>query len=620
MKFQCALRKPGRMKIRMLKIAEKITADILVIGGGGAACMAAVAAARNGAEVIIVSKGKTGNSGNTIMIGGSYGMDGESAANEYHIPGADPTFTREDMFRSIVNDGFHLSNQKMVQQFVDDSPRIVYEIKKWGEELGETFRFYPPANWDVSGRSFGRALMNGIKKEKNITIYDDVAVTDLLKNGNRVTGALGIDLYGGRLLQFEAKATILGTGGFQPYTLKSTNTDSTGDGQAMAYRAGAKLADMEFILFMITAIEPKEYWGSILPSLCTFRAAFDYDPVDAEGGVIHIPPKVREMESISEMCKVLDMYYYGQVLNAGRGTENGGFYFDFHRFSDEEIDKMFDAVMEHFDGFYPHGYYHGESIIGYRDYIKQHRRVEVGFGGEYSVGGIYIDENMSAGLPGLYAAGEVGCGAFGANRVADAVVEMIVQGYKAGEVAARQTAGEQLVPADDTSLKNAVDTLEKILNNTDGISVKRAKEKLQRISDSTLKLLRSEQTLAMGIRAYEDLENELRDITISSKGLLYNRELLEALQLRNLLTCSRVAAKMALERRESRGVHLREDYPMIDNENWQVRLTAEWKDGDQLAKEAPVVTRIPLRPPEKVDYSTFVLTEDLGMKNMEDAK
>ena len=120
----------------MLKIAKKITTDILVIGGGGAACTASIAAARNGASVALVCKGKTGNSGNTIMIGGSYGMDGESAANDYHIPGADPSFTREDMFRSIVNDGFNLSDQRLVQQFVDDSPSIVYEVKQWGEELG----------------------------------------------------------------------------------------------------------------------------------------------------------------------------------------------------------------------------------------------------------------------------------------------------------------------------------------------------------------------------------------------------------------------------------------------------------------------------------------------------
>jgi succinate dehydrogenase / fumarate reductase flavoprotein subunit len=314
------------------------------------------------------------------------------------------------------------------------------------------------------------------------------------------------------------------------------------------------------------------------------------------------------------------MYYYGQALNAGRGTENGGFYFDFHRFTDGEIDRMFDAVMDHFEGFYPHGRYHGESILEYRDYIKRHRRVEVGFGGEYSVGGILIDENMATDLPGLYAAGEAGCGAFGANRVADAVVEMIVQGYKAGETAAQRTAGEEQAESEEASLRAAVGALEQLLGNSGGITVRQAKRRLQTISDGTLKLLRSEETLTRGVRDYEALGREMEGVTVASKGLLYNRELLEALQLRSLLTCSRVAAKMALARRESRGVHLREDYPMIDNEHWQVRQTARLSQGgDELARQAPAVTKMPLREPKKVDYSTFVLTEDLGMKNMEDA-
>jgi len=604
----------------MLNITNLIKTDILVIGGGGAACTAAVAAARNGAKVALVCKGKAGNSGNTIMIGGSYGMDGESASNVYHIEGADPSFTKEEMFESIIKDGFNLSDQKIARQFVEDSPKIVYEVKQWGEEIGQKFGFYPPANWDVTGRSFGKALLNGIKKTDGITVYNDVLITDLLKSGDRVTGALGLDIYNGELIEFSAKATILATGGFQPFSLKSTNTDSTGDGQAMAYRAGARLADMEFILFMVTAIEPKEYYGSILPALCSFRATFDYDAVDAKGAPIPIPQKLKDLESVSEISKVLEMYYYGKIFNSGDVTPGGGFYFDFHRFSDEEIDKMFEAVMDHFEGYYPHGYYHAESITAYRDYIKEHRRVEVGFGGEYSIGGIRIDENMETDLPGLYAAGEVGCGAFGANRVADAVTEMIVQGYKAGETASKKYLDSPQTIPDEESVASAVNRIEGILSSKGKNRIGKLKTKLYHISDDTLKLLRNEETLNKGIREYEILEKELGEIGISYKDLTYNRELVEAIQLNNLLTCSRVAAKMALERKESRGVHLREDFPYIDNENWQVRIFSELKDGkDILSRHNPVVTSIPRRAPEKIDYHTYVMTEDLGMKNQEDA-
>ena len=98
----------------MLEIKTTIRADVLVAGGGGAACTAAVAAARRGADTVLVSKGKVGNSGNTIMIGGSYGMDGESAYRDFHIPEADPTFTKEELFRSICNDGFNLSFKNLL--------------------------------------------------------------------------------------------------------------------------------------------------------------------------------------------------------------------------------------------------------------------------------------------------------------------------------------------------------------------------------------------------------------------------------------------------------------------------------------------------------------------------
>ena len=111
------------------------------------------------------------------------------------------------------------------------------------------------------------------------------------------------------------------------------------------------------------------------------------------------------------------------------------------------------------------------------------------------------------------------------------------------------------------------------------MTVGEAKRRLHSISDDTLKLLRNEEVLADGVRRYEEFEREVDEIGISDKGMLYNLALLDVLQIKNLLTCSRVAAKMALARKESRGLHLREDYPFIDNENWQVRQTAKLKNG-----------------------------------------
>ena len=603
----------------MVTIKEKVFTDVLVIGGGGAACTAAVASARKGADTVLVSKGKIGNSGNTIMIGGSYGMDGESAFYEYHIPEADPSFTKEDLFRSICNDGFNLSDQNMVEQFVEESPRIVYEVREWGREAGQHYKFYRPGNWDVSGRGMGRSLLKGVEKEGSIRLYEDVMIIGLLKNGDRVTGAVGMDLYEGCLLQFEAKEVVLGTGGYQPYSLKNTNSDMTGDGQAMAYRAGARLADMEFMLFLITAVEPNEMRGSILPVICTFRDAFDYDPVDRFGQKIEIPNQLREMEKTSEMCKLVHIYYYGKAIRGGRGTENGGIYFDFHRFTDQEIDRMFDALMDHFDGFYPRGKYHGNDILEYKRLVKEKRRIEVGLSSEYSVGGILVDENMDTGVPGLFAAGECASGVFGANRVADAVTEMLVQGYKAGTVAAERAALEEKVESSRDSVSMITEGIKRRLEQKGGCRLGDLIAQMESVSDKTLGLWRNEESLNTGLQAYDRLEKDLESVEIADKTLVYNRELIRMLQAENTLLCSRVASGMARMRKESRGLHLREDYSYIDNEHWQKRIISHLDSGkDVLETRTPIVTRVPLRPEKKVDYETFILEEDLGMANMEE--
>ena len=208
---------------------------------------------------------------------------------------------------------------------------------------------------------------------------------------------------------------------------------------------------------------------------------------------------------------------------------------------------------------------------------------------------------------------------FGANRVADAVTEMLVQGYKAGEVAAKYAAEQALLSPDDAAVEQAVAVLEGLLSNRGGVAVSEAVDRLGEISDRALGMVRNENSLRTGVEAFEALDAEMEHLTLRSKSPRYNRELMQALAARNLLICSRVAAKMALERKESRGLHLRDDYSYIDNENWQVRQLAELINGeDKLSKKAPVVTKIPLRKAEKIDYESFILEEDLGMKNMEE--
>lgn len=592
-----------------------IETDVLVVGGGGAGASAAVAAARGGAKVLLVSKGQAGNSGNTIMIGGSYAMDGHSAYYEYGIKNADPTLTKDILYESIVKDGFYLNDQNMVNQFVEESPAIVYEIKEWAEKAGKPFVFHKPATWWMSGNMMGSALKYGLRNTGGIEVMEDIIIVDLLKKGDAVSGAIGINIMTGELLQFNARSVVLGTGGFQPFSFKNTNSDMTGDGPAMAFRAGAKLADMEFLLFLMTALEPKNITGSILPLMVATNPNFKYRAVDKNGKELNVPPKLKDIETKSELCKLIHIVYYGKAITSGEGTEKGGVYLDVLN-TDEELDQVFDETVEMFEGFYKKGFYHGDDINQVREMVKRTRKWEIGLGNEYSVGGILVNEKMETGVKGLYAGGECASGVFGANRVADAVTEMLVQGYRAGTSAAEYA--KKAESCNPENMEEIVSRLLSVFDNGEGITVTEAVKKLETISDKGLNCYRTGEGLEEAVDEYVKLERLLDKISLKNKSRAYNYEWIQYIQLKNRLTCSKVAAMMGSMRKESRGLHLRLDYPEIDNENWLVRIIAENKDGEVvLSTRKPVEGKVSLPEPSKIGYETYLLENDLGLENLQ---
>ncbi|MCD4714863.1 MAG: FAD-binding protein [Clostridiales bacterium] len=594
---------------------KQLRTDVLIVGGGGAGITAAISSAKNGADVLIASKGKVGNSGNTIMIGGSYAMDGESAYHDYGIKEADPKLTKKVLFDSIINDGFHISDQNLVEQFVEESPWIVNEVRLWAEKAGQKFKFGKPATWAMSGRAMGRALYQGLIDSDNIDFLEDVMVVELIKKNDTIIGAIAIDIYSGEMIEINSKSVVLGTGGFQPFSLKNTNSDMTGDGIAMAFRAGAKVADMEFLLFLLTALEPNEIKGSIMPVYFTFFD-FKYKVTDRDGNEVVIPPELKAIEGKSELCKLIDLYYYGKVVSEGKGTENDGVYFDFSDSTDEEINSMFEGLMDYYSNFYKKGYYHADSVETYRDIILKNRRIKVSMGNEYTLGGIVINEKMETSLKGLYAAGECTSGTFGANRVADAVVEMMVQGYRAGVTAAEYAKGATFKENREMS-KKIVETYLSYFDNSGGISAAIANIELENISDKAIHFLRNENDLNNAIIAYEKLEEKLKSVSLHSKSKAYNFEWISAIQAKNRLQCAKLAAIMAKERKESRGLHLRSDFPMVDNERYLIRQMAELLEGQiVITSRSPIVTSYDLPIGQQKDYFSYILEHEMGLENL----
>jgi succinate dehydrogenase/fumarate reductase flavoprotein subunit len=599
-------------------IKKVIETEVLVVGGGGAGITAAIGAARNGAKVLIVTKGQVGNSGNTIMIGGSFAMDGHSAYYDYGIKEADKSFTKDDLYEAIVKDGFYINDQNMVEQFVEESPAIVYEVVKWAEQAGKPFDFGPPATWWMSGRMMGSALKQGLKTVPDIQHFNDVAVVELLLDDGRACGAIALELNTGEFIQINAKAVVLATGGFQPFSLKSTNSDMTGDGVAMAFRAGAKVADMEFMLFLMSALEPQDIVGSILPIMLVTMPTFRYVATDREGNELSMPMQLKELETKSEICKLLHMVYYGKAVSSDKKTDKGGIYLKLIA-TDQEINKAFDDTVDLFKNFYKHGFYHHNDINKVRRMCLEKRTWEVGLINEYTVGGILINERMETTLPGLFAAGECASGVFGANRVADAVTEMVVQGYRAGITAAEYSDSISLSGGDNQARDKAIADIVGLLNNKDGILVNQAVKRFEGISDRYLNCYRDGQGLRQAIKQYEQLEKELEHATVLNKDMRYNTELMGFIALKNRLLCSKIAAYMGEARKESRGLHLRLDYPDIDNKNFLVRSIGQ-RDGDgiKLSSRKPIAGKITPPDYEKIEYERYLLETGIGLENLQD--
>ncbi|MDY3282520.1 FAD-binding protein [Dysosmobacter sp.] len=570
------------------------TVDVLVIGGSGAGISAAIAAVEQKQSVLLISKGKLGKNGNAIMAGGSFSIDGKSA-RAFGYEKADERVTQDVVFDNLVKEGYYLNNQKLVRQFVEESPQVVYDLVKFGEKAGQTFAFLPPGKWFSVGRSWAAALKESVKAHPDIQILEDCTVIDLIRTDGRVTGAIGYDIYTGERICVHAKAVILATGGYQPFSLKNTVTDMTGDGLGMAYRAGAGLADMEFVLCFPTALSPKAVKGSIYPYLIqVLMGKWGMPPVvrNAKGEEIVLPPEVYELVRGSKMEKLTSCYYWGQEIFRGNGTPNGGVYFDYSGYPAEKRAEILDRYINYMATWHRKGYYMGDDISALYQRIRDHGLLEVGLGCEYSNGGVLVDETMATEIPGLYAAGEVTSGVFGAMRAGDGLVEMLVQGHRAGLSAADYArncdgAAEARTP-DFGVLEQA------LARKKDGISPIRAMRQMEKIADYGFNFVRSGDRMEKSLQDLDRFGREvLPNLAVSNPNPVYNLELLSLFAVQNLFLCLKAGLTAAELRRESRGSHIRVDCPEVNHDEYLHR-TVFHRDGGAF--------RIDFRRPEVVKF------------------
>ncbi len=586
---------------------ERIESDVLVIGGSGAGVMSAVAAAREGARVVLVSKGKVGKNGNAIMLGGSFGVDGQGARDVCGEAEANQEYTAESLFHKMVACGFGLGDQELQKQFVEEGPPAVKELLDWVKECGSTFVFAPKAcRWRAGGVAFGSALRHGLTSHQEIEAYEDTIISDLLTSDGQVCGAIGFEVFTGRLLEFRAKSVILATGGWQPYELKNTNSDMTGDGIAMALRAGAKVKDMEFLLAIPTIQEPLYAKGSILPFQMTMPNIFPLrhkaTDLDGEELVYSSDPRYKTNASNSKVKKLLYCAFYAPGMYAKWDRYGNRFYMDYSAYTDQEIRDGFKTFYQNQHWWHGKDRYHHIDLPKLAEGIIQNKkRLMCGFGNEYSMGGVVIDKDFGAGLPGLYAAGEVTAGVFGAFRSGDGLTEMLAHGRAAGKNAALYARQARQLEPENTA--QALDRLLAPTQRGQGVSPIEAWKKLESICEEGFGFIRDGQRLQKAYEQICELRASLEEMAAPGSRQ-YNLEWINSVLVRNLALCAEIGIRSALDRKESRGCHLRADEPQVDNQRYLFSWQAYLEEGQPVYEKA--APRAPYLPLDTKNYPSVL--------------
>ena len=526
--------------------------DVLIIGAGGAGLRAAIEALAQGARVGVVCKSLLGKA-HTVMAEG-----GIAAA----MANVDRTDDWRTHFRDTMRGGKFLNNWRMAQIHAQESPERVRELEQWGALFDRT------ADGNILQRAFGghsfkrlchvgdRTGLEMIRTLQDrgvhlgIDVYMECAITRLLKDGERVTGAFGYWRENGRFVVFKAKSVVIATGGIgKAWRITSNSWEYTGDGMALAYDAGAELMDMEFVQFHPTGM----VWPPGVQGILVTEA------VRGEGGVLRNKDGERFMERYDP--ERVDLSTRDVVARAiyteakeGRGTEHGGAYLDISHKPAEYVKKKLPSM------------YHQFRELADVDITKG--PMEVGPTCHYMMGGIRVEaETAQSNVPGLFAAGEAAAGLHGANRLGgNSLSDLLVFGRRAGLAAAEHAKQTGTSSIDENQVEEATREMLEPFERTNGDSPYDVHRDLQETMQNYVGIFRSEEDLKQGFSEIEKLKDRAGKVRVDGSRL-FNPGWHLARDLKSLLTVSEAVALSALERRESRGAHSRIDFPQYD-EQW----------------------------------------------------
>ncbi len=564
--------------------------DVLVIGAGGAGLRAAIEASAAGVSVGLVCKSLLGKA-HTVMAEG-----GMAAA----MANVDDRDSWKVHFADTMRGGQYLNNWRMAELHAKEAPDRVRELEAWGAVFDRTkdgkilqrnfggHRYPRLAHvGDRTGLEMIRTLQDhGI--HQGIHVYMECAVTRLLKDGDRVAGALGYDREKGYLRVFKSKAVIFATGGVgRAFKITSNSWEYTGDGYALAYEAGAELMDMEFIQFHPT--------GMVWPP--SVKGILVTEGVRGEGGVLRnkdgkrfmfdeIPDNYKAQTADSEEegwkytqgdknsrrpPELLTRDHVARKINievkAGRGSPHGGVFLDIAWIKDRIKAEGKGDGATHIKKKLPSMYHQFKELAGIDITAVP---MEVGPTTHYTMGGIRVDgDTQMTNVPGLFAAGECAAGLHGANRLGgNSLSDLVVFGKRAGEHAAKfakDNGATQINPSElEEASRMALAPFERAAaGGGDAEGPYKIQYALQDTMQANVGIVRLEAEMKKALEDIQVLKKRADSVAVVGNRE-YNPGWHTALDLRNLLICSEVIAISALERKESRGGHFRDDFPDKD--------------------------------------------------------
>lgn len=573
---------------------RETSTDVLVVGGGGAGFRAAIGAREKNASALLVSKGPLARSGASPMAGADLTCHGKGMRRAGFF--GEPRDSEEKFFSDIVHQGCFLNDQRLVEIYVHDGPDRLLETLAWGCKP----RFCDERAIFTSGTGIMDAHLREAKR-LGVEFLEDVAVLELLHEDGQVNGAIGLDIRTGELISFHSKSIVLASGGWhKAYTPVTGSKELTGDGVAMAYRAGAEVGNMEFVTFACNIpMWPPVWRGSIITYVMSLMCGGTLENSDGERFVEQYDPEIVAIANTTEWNKSFFSNIAAREVRAGKGSPHGGVFYVVG-------DTPWPAFEARAKRSYPNWQFKGVDFSEMGRMLRDGEGIEVAGAAEYFEGGVCIDERFATNVPGLYAAGECAISLFGANRVAAATMEMLVSGAVAGRAAGKFAGRADAPPLASEKVSELVEKIERPLRQSGGSRPGQLRARLQRESHEKLGPVRNGRELTDLLEFLAAQTKELPTLSVTSKSRAYNKEWIEALELENMLKVIELSARSALERAESRGVHYREDFPDTDNDEWLQEIVLKSHNGDMEVSKRPVRVTSLNPPAGKIPYLEMV--------------